>query len=153
MTVRQQCPAAINGEVPGDLPGVRDVRAMVADTTTMSAGVLWQLTGTGRQLDASLTHLPGGQHVSPRSEPHLDVLVVVVAGSGTLHSDSGPLPLTPGLLVWLPRGAACSVAANADGLAYLAVHRTTSEPQSQTQDGQRILTSLRATEQARRDQT
>ncbi|MGY6019806.1 hypothetical protein [Streptomyces spinosirectus] len=34
----------------------------------------------------------------------------------------GPRPLTPGALVWLPRGSTRSITASDDGLAYLTVH-------------------------------
>jgi len=68
-------------------------------------------------------NLPAGQCIGTHAEPDLDVLMVMVAGSGTLTTNGGPLPLTPGALVWLPHGSTRSLAAGTDGLSYLTTHR------------------------------
>ncbi|WP_335972393.1 hypothetical protein [Streptomyces sp. CA2R106] len=87
------------------------------------AGALWRLTEPGRQLDANLVHLPPDARVEAHTESDLDVLLAVVAGGGTLGGAPAPQPLAPGSLVWLPHGAARSLAAGAAGLSYLTVHR------------------------------
>ncbi|WP_435130739.1 hypothetical protein [Actinacidiphila sp. bgisy144] len=87
------------------------------------AGALWRLTEPGRQLDANLVRLPPDARVEARTEGDLDVLLAVVAGGGTLGGAPDPQPLAPGSLVWLPHGAARSLAAGAAGLSYLTVHR------------------------------
>ncbi|MER6345018.1 cupin domain-containing protein [Streptomyces sp. NPDC001595] len=101
---------------------------VLCDVVSLSAtpvapgGAQWKLAEPGRQLDANLIRVPPGGGVPPHIEPELDVLVLVVAGDGTLATDP-PQPLTAGSLIWLPRGAARSVTAGKEGLAYVTVHR------------------------------
>lgn len=99
-----------------------DMGPLVADNGAAAPGVVWRLAEAGRQLDANVVNLPAGKRIDTHTEPDLDVLVVVVAGSGTLTAEDGPLPLTPGALVWLPRGSTRSLTAGADGLSYLTTH-------------------------------
>ncbi|GEL17576.1 cupin domain-containing protein [Pseudonocardia asaccharolytica] len=108
----------------GDLPrALCDVHAALADSASAPTGVVWRMTEVGRQLDANLLNLPAGQVIGTHAEPDLDVLVIVVAGSGTMSTDEGPLTLGPGRLVWLPHSSTRSLTAGPDGLAYLTVHR------------------------------
>ncbi|MGW2512938.1 hypothetical protein ACWC0A_26795 [Streptomyces scopuliridis] len=87
------------------------------------AGALWKLAEGGRQLDANLVHLPPRQGVEAHAETELDVLLLVVAGSGVLGTAEGAEPLAGGALIWLPRGCVRSITAHAEGLSYLTVHR------------------------------
>ncbi len=84
---------------------------------------VWRLAEGGRQLDANVLNLSGGQTIGTHAEPDLDVILVIVAGTGTMGTETGPLALVPGELVWLPRGSSRSLTAGTDGLAYLTVHR------------------------------
>jgi quercetin dioxygenase-like cupin family protein len=94
-------------------------------------GALWKLAEPGRQLDANLIRLPPHVTVAPHSEHDVDVLLLAVAGSGTVHagpgeseqSDAAPIVLTAHTLTWLPRGTRRSISAGPEGLAYLTVHR------------------------------
>jgi mannose-6-phosphate isomerase-like protein (cupin superfamily) len=107
-----------------DLPRVlHGVQPIVADHTAQPMGVVWRLEEVGRQLDANVLNLPAGQTIGTHVEPDLDVLLVIVAGSGTMVTEAGLLTLGPGELVWLPHGSVRSLAAGAEGLAYLTVHR------------------------------
>ncbi|MEV4441112.1 hypothetical protein AB0K09_19245 [Streptomyces sp. NPDC049577] len=99
-----------------------DTKALTAGRPA-STGALWRLAEPGRQLDANLVHLPPGECVRTHVEPDLDVLLVVVAGAGTLGTARGPQPLAEGSLIWLPHGSSRSVTAGGDGLSYLTVHR------------------------------
>lgn len=100
-----------------------DMQALIADNRTATTGVVWRLAEAGRQLDANVLNLPAGTRIDTHAEPDLDVLVVVVAGSGTLTTDSASLPLTPGSVVWLPHSSTRSLTAAAGGLSYLTTHR------------------------------
>lgn len=100
-----------------------DMQPLIVDNRAASTGVAWRLAEAGRQLDANVLNLRAGTRIDPHAEPDLDVLVVVIAGSGTLTTDSGPLPLTPGSVVWLPHGSARALDAGPDGLSYLTTHR------------------------------
>lgn len=111
---------------PGDedpLPRILCDTAALAAAGGASAGALWRLAESGRQLDANVVHLPPGQRVDTHREPDLDVLLLVLAGHGTLTAPDGPHPLPAGTLTWLPHGSTRSLAAGAEGLTYLTVHR------------------------------
>jgi quercetin dioxygenase-like cupin family protein len=101
---------------------VADARTLLADTATAQAGILWRLQETGRQLDANLVHLPSGEGVGLHAEGELDVLLVVAGGTGSMDTEDGVLPLSAGVMIWLPRGARRSLAAGDGGLSYLTVH-------------------------------
>ncbi|WSC93370.1 hypothetical protein OG909_14370 [Streptomyces sp. NBC_01754] len=87
------------------------------------AGARWRLVEPGRQLDANVIHLPPGQRVETHTEPDLDVLLLVVAGRGTLEGNDSVEQLTERGLLWLPHGSTRRITAGADGLSYLTVHR------------------------------
>ncbi|MBY8339098.1 hypothetical protein LXH13_34690 [Streptomyces spinosirectus] len=104
-----------------------DTAALTSGEPT-TAGVLWKLTESGRQLDANVVRLAPGHHVAPHAEGDLDVLLLVVSGHGVLgvlgtDREGEAQPLTPGALVWLPHGSTRSITAGDEGLAYLTVHR------------------------------
>ncbi|MFD9606825.1 cupin domain-containing protein [Streptomyces sp. NPDC057908] len=103
------------------------VLAVLDDLLTAAAhddrGALWQLAEQGRELDANLVRLPPGAEVAEHQEDVLDVLLVVIAGSGRVVAGGDALNLTPTGVVWLPRTSRRALAAGPDGLAYLTVHR------------------------------
>ncbi|MDQ1021178.1 cupin domain-containing protein [Streptomyces afghaniensis] len=111
------------GAAPAPTPRLLcDIHALArADPAT--AGAVWKLTESGRQLDANLVHLPAHQCVETHAEPDLDVLLLVVAGHGVLGTGDRTEPLTGGALFWLPHGSTRRITAGADGLSYLTVHR------------------------------
>ncbi|MGC5343109.1 hypothetical protein ACPXCE_16290 [Streptomyces sp. DT24] len=86
-------------------------------------GALWQLAEQGRELDANLVRLPPGAEVGEHQEDVLDVLVVVIAGSGRIGIGPDAVTAVPTTVVWLPRTSRRAVTAGPDGLAYLTVHR------------------------------
>lgn len=92
-------------------------------------GAVWRLAEVGRELDANLVRLLPGERVGEHREDTLDVLLLVVDGTGTAGPGAaGPekpseLALTPGTVLWLPRGSTRALAAGPEGLAYLTVHR------------------------------
>ncbi|MGJ3562172.1 AraC family ligand binding domain-containing protein [Streptomyces sp. INA 01156] len=87
------------------------------------AGALWRLAEPGRQLDANVVRIPPGRRVDTHREPDLDVLLLVLAGEGSLTAPDGTQPLRAGTLIWLPHGSTRSLAADDEGLTYLTVHR------------------------------
>lgn len=111
------------------MSGEKAAARMVCDVAARAApdpgagGVRWKLTEPGRQLDANVVHLPSGRVVDTHAEPELDVLFLVVAGSGTLTTEEGDQVLAPGALCWLPRGSRRRLGAGPEGLSYLTVHR------------------------------
>ncbi|GAB3963568.1 cupin domain-containing protein [Streptomyces sparsus] len=108
----------------GGTPAAR----VVCDTSSLAeldpapAGALWRLSEPGRQLDANVVHIPPARRVDTHCEPDLDVLLLVVAGDGTLLSAEGPRALRQGSLAWLPHGSTRGLVAGELGLSYLTVH-------------------------------
>jgi quercetin dioxygenase-like cupin family protein len=110
---------------PANQPEVRilaDVHEFVDDPGA-AGGARWTLSEPGRQLDANLIHLPPGRRVDTHIEPDLDVLLVALAGAGTIGAPDDPQSVAKGNLVWLPHGSTRNITAGADGLSYLTVHR------------------------------
>ncbi len=86
------------------------------------SGAVWRLTPADRSLDANIIRLPPGDEIARHDGPELDVLIHVLEGSGTLVTETGEIPLTPGALVWLPPRSSRRFVAGADGLRYFSVH-------------------------------
>nr|WP_189936180.1 hypothetical protein [Streptomyces sulfonofaciens] len=96
---------------------------LLDDPAAERGGALWRLTAQGRQLDANLIRLAPGEGVPEHVEADLDVLVCVVAGDGSLGTETGAQELRPGFVAWLPHGARRAVLAGPGGLVYLTAHR------------------------------
>lgn len=99
-----------------------NTESLISDDSA-PAGALWRLAESGRQLDANLIRIPPQGRIDTHTEPDLDVLLLVVAGDGTLGPAADPQPLAPGSLVWLPHGSERSLVAGSRGLSYVTVHR------------------------------
>lgn len=98
---------------------IGDTAALQTDT----AGAVWKLEGHDRELDANLIHLPAGGGIDDHAGADIDVLWVILSGSGTLRTEGEDVPLRAGGLVWLPPRSRRGVTAGPGGLGYLTVHR------------------------------
>ncbi|MEU1053235.1 hypothetical protein ABZ397_11860 [Streptomyces sp. NPDC005876] len=121
-----------DGDAPHPAAGAADgtpAARVLTDAAALAAlpeappGALWKLAEPGRQLDANVVRLPPSARVAPHTEPDLDVLLLVLAGAGTLLGTGDPRGLRAGELVWLPHGAVRGIEAGPDGLTYLTAHR------------------------------
>lgn len=113
------------GNPPEPAPVVRplcNVRELTGHES-LPSGALWKLAEAGRQLDANVIHLPAGQVVETHAEPDLDVLLMVVAGHGTMDTAERTEQLTGGALMWMPHGSSRRITASDEGLSYFTVHR------------------------------
>lgn len=116
---------AVPTEIRSERPAVRvlaDVHALT-ETSLVPSGARWTLAEQGRQLDANLIHLPAGHRVDTHTEPDLDVVLIVIAGCGTVGAPDGDQTIADGNIVWLPRGSTRNVSAGDNGLSYVTVHR------------------------------
>lgn len=116
---------AVPAELRPERPPVRvlvDVHELT-ENSLVPSGARWTLAEPGRQLDANLIHLPAGQRVDTHTEPDLDVVLIVVAGGGTVGAPGGDQAIAEGNIVWLPRGSTRNVSAGDNGLSYVTVHR------------------------------
>ena len=88
------------------------------------SGVVWSLPHGG-DLDANAVVIAPGGSVGAHVNHEVDVMLVVVAGRGSVEVDGRDLPLAPGRLVHVPKGATRAVRAAADDdLVYVSVHRS-----------------------------
>lgn len=102
---------------------------IVADTTEIVAtagaatGSVWQLAPGARDLDSNIIVLPPHDEIGAHLGPDLDVLVLVLHGSGELETELDTISLESGSLVWLPRKSQRRFIAGPDGLQYFTVHQ------------------------------
>ncbi|WP_406409973.1 hypothetical protein OG923_15055 [Streptomyces halstedii] len=97
---------------------------LLAGAAPGERGALWHLAEQGRELDANVVRLPPHAAVGEHQEDTLDVLLVVLAGGGTLRTGDGDvLGLVPTTVTWLPRTSRRALEAGPEGLAYFTVHR------------------------------
>lgn len=112
-----------------------NVEVVHSDNASSSGGVVWRLQESARQLDANVVHLPADEHVDWHTEHERDVLVAVLAGTGTVHTDDGHLPLAGGTVLWLPRDTRRSLAAGPNGMSYVTTHQRRPGLQIQSRTG------------------
>lgn len=99
---------------------------VVADTAELpeGAGSIWQLEPGARDLDANIIALAPHDEIKLHTGPELDVVLIVLAGSGELQTELGTsIPLQPGTIAWLPRRAQRRFIAGSDGIRYFSVHQ------------------------------
>lgn len=107
-----------------------DLPRVLADTTSLLdagaaadlEGAVWRIDVAQRQLDANVIRLGPDGCIDAHVGPDLDVLVHVLHGSGEIITATGPVAVTAGALVWLPRRSQRAIVAGAQGLTYLSVH-------------------------------
>ena len=84
-------------------------------------GPLWGLASS--DLNATLLSWSPGHEVAEHVNADLDVLVVVLEGSGVVRVDGREHVVGADQVLLIEKGAARSFAAGAGGLRYLSVHR------------------------------
>lgn len=83
-------------------------------------GPLW---GTASDdLNATLLAWPPGEGTPEHVNEQRDVLLVVLAGGGTLTVDGQPRELRPGSAGVVPKGVARRIEAGPEGIRYLTAH-------------------------------
>ncbi|NNG96395.1 hypothetical protein HLA97_03885 [Gordonia araii NBRC 100433] len=87
-----------------------------------TADVAWKLELGDRHLDSNLIRLAPHGSIAAHTGGEVDVLVHVLAGSGTVGAESGDISVGAGDLLWLPRFSKRSFTAGEQGLSYLTVH-------------------------------
>ena len=100
-----------------------EVTAATAGDDPGAGGVMWTLSPRRRDLDSTIVRLRPDTAVEAHTGPELDVLVVVLAGTGRMVTETDPVEIRSGDLVWLPRRSRRGFIAGPDGLGYLTVHQ------------------------------
>ncbi len=87
------------------------------------SGAVWSLQTADRDLDASIHQVAADSAEEIHVGPNHDVIVHVVAGSGSIATeiDGAPVRLAAGAVVLLPKRSRRAIAAGPDGLRYLAI--------------------------------
>src|SRR5215213_10161988 len=94
----------------------------IAASASERTGVIWTLEGSA-DLNANLVRFETAGGVQEHLNDEVDVLIVGVSGTGTVHVDGKEYPVSNGTLVFIPRGAQRSTRAASEDFAYLSVHR------------------------------
>lgn len=100
-----------------------DATSVTADSDANASGAVWKLQMRQRDLDSNIIRLRPGTSIDAHSGPDLDVLLVVVDGTGQIITELTTLELHSGAVVWLPRRSRRQFTAGPDGLSYLTVHQ------------------------------
>jgi quercetin dioxygenase-like cupin family protein len=85
------------------------------------AGVVWTLQGSS-QLNANLVRFSVGGGVGEHVNDEVDVIVVGVAGSGSVEVNGKEHPVSEGTMIFIPRGTRRSTRATSGDFAYLSIH-------------------------------
>src|SRR5579862_1681253 len=85
------------------------------------SGPLWGMAS--EDLNATLLEWSHGEGVAEQVNDERDILLVVLAGTGTLRAGGAGHELAPQRAVLIPKGERWSVTAGAGGLRYLSIHR------------------------------
>jgi quercetin dioxygenase-like cupin family protein len=93
----------------------------IAASAAGRAGVVWALQGSS-ELNANLVCFGVGDGVGDHVNEEVDVIVVGVAGSGSVKVDGRELPVSEGTMIFIPRGTRRSTRATSGDFAYLSVH-------------------------------
>lgn len=102
-------------QVVGDVPQVLKAPAE-------ASGSIWKLEPHTRGLDCNIIAIPPGEEIPRHEGPDLDVVIVVLDGSGVLDTEGESIPLEDGSMVWLPKLSIRRFGAGPEGLRYFSVH-------------------------------
>ena len=83
-------------------------------------GTLWAVASA--DLNATLLAWPPGGEVAAHRNDERDVLLIVIAGDGTLHVDQRLIELHAHRGVIVPKGTPRAICAGPRGLRYLSIH-------------------------------
>lgn len=84
-------------------------------------GPVWGMAS--EDLNATLLHWQAGGGVAEHVNPDLDVLLVVIAGSGAVDIDGCEHAVRSGQALVLSKGTSRAIRGGPGGLRYLSVHR------------------------------
>ena len=84
-------------------------------------GPLWGIASA--DLNATLLAWPPGHALAEHVNGELDVLLVVLEGSGSVSIEGVAHDLAGGCAILIPQGASRRIAAGEDGMRYLSIHR------------------------------
>ena len=96
--------------------------AEVLSAPADASGSIWKLEPHTRGLDCNVIAIPAGEEIGRHEGPDLDVVIVVLDGSGILETEEDTITLDKGSMVWLPKLSVRRFVAGDQGLRYFSVH-------------------------------
>lgn len=90
------------------------------DAVIGTGGVVWSAAPEG--VHVNLVAMEPTEAIGAHVNDAVDVLVVVLVGSGTLTVDDRPFDLRAQRAVLVPKGTRRSLTAAGDGIRYLSIH-------------------------------
>ncbi len=96
-----------------------DLPALLADAT--HDGVIW--SHTSAQFNLNLLRFQRADGIPLHRNTGVDVLIMVVAGTGVITLDGATHPVGPGAILLLPCGSERAIAATSAQFAYLSCHQ------------------------------
>ena len=102
---------------------VANTPALFDSAAGQAGGSVWQLEPGARDLDSNIIILPPDDEIAAHGGPDLDVLILVLDGSGELETELNRIGLQQGSVLWLPKKAQRRFIAGPEGLKYLTVHQ------------------------------
>ena len=107
------------GESSGAVSRSVDLAALAGAAT--APGAAW--THVSEDLNANLLVFAANEGVDPHVNPEVDVLLVGVAGTGSVEVDGVAHELRPGVAMVIPKSTRRGTRALSDHFAYLTCHR------------------------------
>jgi hypothetical protein len=104
------------------VPGRAEVVDLSPFLQAAGDGVHWSLGEPG-DLNVNLVRLGAERAMEEHVNDAVDIVVIVLGGSGELVVDGVGVPLATDVVAHVPKGAARSIRAGRQGLSYLTVHR------------------------------
>lgn len=122
--------SVVDGCILGSMTDASDKQLpqLVGDVTEIleipvdSSGSIWKLEPHTRGLDCNIISIPPNDEIGRHEGPDLDVVIVVLDGSGVLETEGESIALTAGSMVWLPKNSVRRFGAGEEGLRYFSVH-------------------------------
>lgn len=96
--------------------------AEVLSAPVDASGSIWKLEQHTRGLDCNIIAIAPGEEISRHEGPDLDVVIVILDGSGVLETEADSIDLVNGCMVWLPKLSVRRFIAGENGLRYFSVH-------------------------------
>jgi uncharacterized cupin superfamily protein len=103
------------------MPGYGRPEPVVDLLGCSGTGPVWGMSTD--ELNATLLAWPPGHEVAEHTNTELELLVVVLEGSGVVFIDGRRHAVGPGSLLVIEKGRSRAIVAGADGLRYVSVHR------------------------------
>jgi quercetin dioxygenase-like cupin family protein len=92
---------------------------LLADSTR--AGT--QSGHAGEEMNITLLSWPAGQGVAPHVNEEVEVVIIVITGSGRVTVDETEFEVNAGDALLVPKGCRRAIGSTSDGFAYFSVHR------------------------------